>query len=905
MEEPTIANREPTGKPVPDASVRPWHTRPVQEVLEHLDVDLAVGLSDEEADRRRREHGSNRLQVVESRPWWRVLLAQLNSMVVYLLGAAAVLAFATGRWPEGLAVVAVIAVNTAIGFFSEWQAVRSMAALRHMGEQAARVRRDGRERELDAADIVPGDVVLLEPGELIPADLRLVEAERLRVNEAPLTGESLPVNKSPDAVDADTVLAERRDMLYKGTSVADGTGLGIAVGTGTGTELGRVLQLAQSAEALATPLQRRLDSLGRRLAWLTLGIAAVVAVVGLLVRHQDATLVVETALALGIAAIPEGLPIVSTIALARGMYLMAQRNALVNRLTAVETLGATRVIFTDKTGTLTENRMRLEVVATPQCTWNSGAEDTKPAEGLVRRALEIAVLCNSASLAGEGDGKGDPTEVALLVGGRDLGLERRQLLAARPQVRVEEFEPRVKKMATFHAGDDGIYVAVKGAPGAVLEGCSRIAGGNADAGPLDDAQRDTWRGRARELAGQGLRLLAVADKRVDSEEAEPYRDLCFVGLLGLRDPPRAGVKAAIDRCQAAGIRVEMVTGDQPQTAEAIAGAVGIIGDDEDPESVVMLGQALEDTDALDDDRRAEIYRANIFARVSPEQKLNLVRIYQERGEIVAMTGDGVNDAPALKQADIGVAMGRRGTEAAKQVADMVLRDDAFESIVAAVEQGRIIFGNIRKSVMFMLTTNVAEVLAVTVATLAGWTLPLLPLQILYLNVLTDVFPALALGVGPGSGQEMRRPPRPPREPVLTRSHWLEISGLAAVLAACVLGALLLAERSLGLEPAEAVTVSFLTIAFGKLWYTFALRDPGSGVFRNEVTLNPWIWGAMAVCALLLVAAVYLPGLNALLQTSDPGWSGWWLLLGMSILPFVAAQLLRQVQRGLRSGPAQS
>lgn len=884
-----------------------WHARAVDEVLEAFDVDSGRGLSSGDVEKRRREFGANALQMVEAQPWWQVLLGQFRSIVVYLLGGAAVLAFATARLPEGFAVVAVIAVNTAIGFVSEWRAVRSMAALRRMGEHTSRVRRDGEEREVDAPDIVPGDLVLLEAGDLVPADLRVIEAAHLRVNEAPLTGESVPVDKTPDAVDPETDLAERADMLYKGTSLADGTALGVTVATGLGTELGRILELAQTAESTVTPLQRRLDSLGRWLALLTVGIAVVVAVTGFLVRRQEATLVIETALALGIAAIPEGLPIVATIALARGMYLMAQRNALVNRLTAVETLGATRVIFSDKTGTLTENRMRLQRVVTPagELTLEDDYEETGVS---VRRALEIGVLCNGASLeedgeeSGEGegaDGKGDPTEVALLAGGRDLGLNRAVLLKDRPELRVEEFEPRVMMMATFHNSGEGAYVAVKGAPGAVLDVCSRIVsdGEPASEADLDDEQRQAWLERADELAGQGLRLLGLADKQVGSEEAEPYEDLCFVGLVGLLDPPRQGVKQAIDTCQAAGIRVEMVTGDQPQTARAIAREVGIVGGEDDPETVVMRGSEIGDPDEVDDEQRERVYRANIFARVSPEQKLNLVRIYQDRGEIVAMTGDGVNDAPALKKADIGVAMGRRGTEAAKQVADMVLRDDAFESIVAAVEQGRVIFGNIRKSVMFMLTTNVAEVLAVTVATMMGWTLPLRPLQILYLNVLTDVFPALALGVGPSSGHEMQQRPRDPSEAVLTRRHWMEIAGLATVLGASVLGALLLAERWLGLGQLEAVTVSFLTIAFGKLWYTFCLRNPRSGFLRNEVTRNPWVWGAIGLCILLLLAAVYLPGLSGLLDTRAPTWQGWALMLAMSSILFVAAQILRAVQRG--------
>jgi Ca2+-transporting ATPase len=883
-----------------------WHARSVQETLQALGVGGDRGLDTEEATRRLQENGPNRLHRVETRPWWHILIAQFQSIVVYLLAAAAAVALLTRRWPEGIAVVAVILVNAAIGFLSEWKAVRSMAALRRMGDHTTRVLRDGRQQKISAPDLVSGDIVLLSPGDLVPADLRLVEAESLRVNEAALTGESVPADKSPGSVDAETALADRRNMLYKGTTVADGKAVGVAVGTGSATELGRIAQLVDEAEANSTPLQERLNRLGQRLAWLTVGVGVMVALVGLLIRHQEATLVVETALALGIAAIPEGLPIVATIALARGMYLMAKRNALVNRLTAVETLGATTVIFSDKTGTLTENRMRLRDIVTPGGTLSlERGDDSGQPGGHVLHAARTAVLCNAASLdetQGEDNPRGDPTEIALLAGASKLGIERSALLEKMPEAAVHEFEPRVKKMATVHAQGGDFIVAVKGAARAVLEACSSVvpARPGQDSRPLDDKTRQHWTDRSSALARRGLRVLAVADKRVDSPEAPPYEGLRFLGLLALFDPPREGVKAAIDTCQAAGLQVKMVTGDQPETAESIARAVGIVGDADDPEAVVLRGNALKSLEGIDEARRQGIDRINIFARVSPEQKLNLVEVHQEVGEVVAMTGDGINDAPALKKADIGVAMGRRGTEAAKQAADMVLRDDAFATIVAAVAQGRVIFSNIRRSVMFMLCTNVAEVLAVTVATLAGWTLPLRPLQILYLNVITDVFPALALGVGVGSGQEMRQRPRDPREPLLTRQHWMEIGGWSSLIAVCVLAGVLLAEHWLRLTELEAVTVSFLTLAFGKLGFTFTLRSPNSGLVRNEITNNPWVWGAIGLCTALLVAAVRQPVLSDLLQTRSLVWPAWGLVIGLSLVVLAVGQGVRQLQQHFRT-----
>ncbi len=436
-------------------------------------------------------------------------------------------------------------------------------------------------------------------------------------------------------------------------------------------------------------------------------------------------------------------------------------------------------------------------------------------------------------------------------------------------------------MATFHRDSKGLQVAVKGAPDRVLEACTHVAddGGQRE---LDGEQRAEWQERAQQLAREGLRVLAVADKRVDTSDAEPYRDLRLVGLVGLVDPPRSEVRHAIEQCQRAGIRVVMVTGDQAATGQAIGEQVGLARGDEP----AMHGSDLADPDELSPEDRRKILGAAVFARVSPEQKLNLVDIYQKEGEIIAMTGDGINDAPALKKADIGVAMGRRGTDAAKQVADMVLQDDAFMSIVAAVAQGRVIFGNIRKSVVFMLCTNGAEILAVTAASILNIPLPLRPLQILYLNVLTDVFPALALSVGKGTPHIMEQPPRDPRESVLTRHHWLAIAGWSILMAVCVMGALTAADSWLRFATDRAVTVSFLTLAFAKLWFVFTLRDRGEKRLDNDIVRNPWMWAALALCVTLLIVAVYWMPLSFLLSTQAPGWQGWTVILALSLIPAV-------------------
>ncbi len=644
--------------------------------------------------------------------------------------------------------------------------IRSMEALRKLGEHRTSVLRDGDIYEVAAEKLVPGDIVDLSDGELVPADVRLIETEGLRVNEAALTGESASVNKSSEQINTDSSLHERTCMLYKGTSIAEGTMRGVMTATAMETELGRIAKFTTEADEKVAPLQKRLDGLGRRLALITLGIAVLVGAAGLAVGRET-VLMIQTTIALGVAAIPEGLPIVATIALARGMWLMARRNALVNRLTAVETLGAPTVIFTDKTGTLTENRMQLVQAVTATDSYSLPAEEKSP-EGEssrsdsadLERLLQIGALCTNAKTAEENDQAytGDLTEVALLEAAEKHGVSRRKLLDDFPEEREVSFDSKTMKMATVHRRgkeEGSYYIAVKGAPLAVLEKCDCVWE-NDHCSEMDEEQRRSWQERADEMAAGGLRLLALADKESQSPDEDVYKGLRFAGLVGLEDPPREDVSKAIEQCRHAGIQVLMVTGDRPDTGASIGEQVGLADD-----ISAMHGDELHRLDEMKETGREKVKNTKVFARVTPEQKLDLVKLYQDEGQIVAMTGDGVNDTPALKQADIGVAMGKRGTDAAKQVADMVLRDDRFATIVDAVREGRIIYANIRKSVIFMLCTNIAEVLAVTIASLLQIPIPLLPLQILYLNVLTDVFPALALGVGTGGRDVMERHPRAP------------------------------------------------------------------------------------------------------------------------------------------------
>jgi Ca2+-transporting ATPase len=887
----------------------PW-TRPVEKVLETLTVSTDFGLKTAEIKKRRRIYGSNRLQEFKRKSAWRILANQFTSLVVDVLALASGISFVFGRWVEGVAIGIALFINAVIGFVTELKATRSMEALHRLGSISAKVRREGEVREIPAERLVPGDMVILEAGDLIPADLRVVEANNLQTDESTLTGESVPVAKQREPVRKEAPLAERASMFFKGTAVTAGSGVGVVVAIGMDTELGKVASLVEQAGEEITPLEKRLAQLGRRLVWATLLVGAFVAVAGF-AGGRDWLLVLETAIAMAVAAVPEGLPIVATIALARGMWRMAHRNALVNRLSSVETLGATTIICTDKTGTLTENRMTVarialssgvvEVVRDEEgnpASFRLGGRTLDPAEEpLLVQALEAGVLCNNASLGGGQDNAiGDPLEVALLAAGAATGMHRKNLLERMPEVREEAFSPRTKMMATCHKDEQGYRIAVKGAPEAVLEVCTRgvTSRGGAD---LSNEERKRWRERNYEMAEEGLRVLALGQKNVNTADTESYKGLSFLGLVGLWDPPRETARQAIGLCRDAGIRVIMVTGDHPATARAVAKAVKLT----DGEFGVMEGNELKDPEELAEQPRVRVLHTPIFARVSPEQKLKLIAIHQKNRAIVAMTGDGVNDAPALKKADIGIAMGRRGTQVAKEAADMVLKDDEFSTIVSAVEYGRVIFENIRKFLFFLISGNVSQVLIITLASLVNTPLPLLPLQILYLNLVGDVFPALALGVGEGDPAVMKRSPRDPSEPILTRCHWFAVGGYSVLICASVLAAFSVALTQMEMDGKEAVTVSFLTLSFARLWHVFNMRQHGSRLILNEITRNSFIWMALAACIGLLLAAVYLPDLAEVLKLADPGAKGWFLILAMSLVPLLIGQAAKLLALGDKSG----
>ena len=873
------------------------HSVDAQDVVSACRTSLKQGLSLNETSVRRTKFGLNRLAAKRPTSIARLVRHQFESSVVLLLTAAAAVAMFFGEWKEGIAIGLVLIINGTIGFVTELRAARSMEALRLLGNLTTRVRRDGKASLVPAEDLVPGDVVLLEGGDIVTADLRLVEASDLSADESALTGESVAVEKSIEAVATDCPIGDRTGMAFKGTAITRGSAVGIVVATGLQSELGQISKLVAEAAPEDSPLERQLQILSGQLIKFTLAIVAILGVLGV-AQGEDVYLMIEASIALAVATIPEGLPVVATMALARGMWRMAKQNALIERLSAVETLGATTVIFTDKTGTLTENNMQLREIDCSEAVYelsdvsgrfqpkNDG--DQLGSRSCLDDILTAGLLCNNAELS-EKDGKhtGDPLEQALLIAARAGGLDIKEHLKRFPRVREIAFDSTSKLMATVNETDQEFVMWVKGAPEAVLELSSSIhQDGGADEA-LTSGKFANWKARTDEMASRGMRVLAVARRNVSSPEDAGYSDLTFLGLLGLFDPPRADVPDAIAQCRGAGIRVIMMTGDHAVTAKNIAASVGLT--DNDP--VVIEGRKLHPIAELSAAEIETLRQADVFARVSPAQKLELVSLCQKDGQIVTMTGDGVNDAPALRQADIGVAMGLRGTQVARQAAAMVLRDDAFGSIVAAIREGRTIFRNIQRFVTYLLSCNLAEVMVVGAAILVGLPLPLMPLQILFLNLVTDVFPAFALGASEGSENILQRPPRDPKKPMVTRALWIAIVLHSLSISASTLGAFVLAQIYLGMTSEAAVTVSFLTLAFAQLWHVFNMRDPRSGLIRNEITRNKYVWGALLLSIGLLMLVLFVPVAADALDLRMPTLEAWLLTLGMSLLPLALGQIL--------------
>ena len=849
-----------------------------------------------------------------------IAVHQFRSLIVGLLVAAAGVALALGEVIEASAILVVIVLNAAIGFFTEWKAASALDALRRQTRSVARVLRDGQEHQVDAEELVPGDVVLLNAGDRVPADGRLVEDTELQVDEAALTGESLPVTKSADAsIAEDAGLADRTTMVHMGTGVSDGRGKLVVTTTGASTEMGKIGTLIEGVDMQRTPLEDKLAQLSRALLWLVLALCAVIVVSGWL-RGNELLYMVEVGISLAIAAVPEGLLAVTTMTLAVGMQRMAKLNALVRRLPAVEALGSTTVICSDKTGTLTRNEMtvrayglagqRVEVTGTgygKDGSFEVDAQTLTPATGVstlrpLELALRIGALCNDAKVDRTGADVtvlGDPTEAALIVTAEKAGLQLDALGRAYPRISELPFRSEVKRMVTVHDTPEGRRVAyVKGSPGAVLEACVSVIDHDG-VSPLSDAQRAKALAQNESLAAAALRVLGLAYRELPANYVDDdlAHGLTFVGLVGMSDPLRDEARSTIDTCRRAGIRTVMLTGDQQTTAAEIARQLGLDRSAEGRALRTVHGRELVD---LSEDQWLEVVRdAAVFARVSPAHKLQIVDAFQRMGHVVAMTGDGVNDAPALRKADIGIAMGMRGTEVAKESAAMVITDDNFATIVGAVEQGRIIVHNILRFIHYLFSCNFAEIVTVFAAIMVGWPLPLGVLQILWLNLVTDIFPAMALALEPSAPDVMSRPPRDPKQPLMTASFGGLIAWQGALLSVCTLAAFAVGMRWYGRDGEglqHAITIAFMTLALAQTFHAFNARSRTRSAFSSRLFTNGWLWGATLICILLQVAAVTFAPLRRVLDTTPLTASDWALVALASVVPVFVVELVKLVQR---------
>ncbi|MEW5762377.1 MAG: cation-transporting P-type ATPase [Bacillota bacterium] len=873
-----------------------WHILDIQAVARALDTNIEDGLTPGEAAARHARYGPNLLPQARGETPWLIFLRQFKSVIVLLLAAATAVSMVMGDLLEAVAIAVVIFLNALFGFFIEFRAERAVAALKRVITRTAKVVRGGNLREIPAAEVVPGDLLVLEEGDRVVADARVVDADNLATVEAALTGESQPVAKEARPLtDPRLPLADRINMVYAGTSVARGSGLAVVTATGRATEIGRIAGLLQQTADEETPLEKRLTALGNRLVVVALVVALAVTVTGLVAGHPFWE-ILTTGIALAVAAVPEGLPAVVTISLATGVWRMARQNAIVRRLPAVETLGSTTVICTDKTGTLTENRMRLVAVWTAGETIAPGREWSEVPLGTpLRRLLEAGVLASRASLQRDAEGNwdvvGDATEGALILAGMQAGFTR-EGAEGQGYARLDEipFSSETRRMAVYYRRPDGsMAVYAKGAAPVILEASGTWQQKEGEK-PLDERARQEIHRAEEEFAARGLRVLAVAAKPVSTAGEEAFRDLTFLGLVGIADPPRAEVPEAIAEARRAGIRTIMITGDHPVTARAVALQIGLA----DPQARVVTGSELAAMSRAE--LAAQAGEVAVFARVAPEQKLDIVEALKDRHEIVAMTGDGVNDAPALKRADVGIAMGREGTAVARETADMVLADDNFATIVRAVKQGRVIFDNIQKFIHYLFSCNLSEIILIFLALLLGMPVPLLVLQILWLNLVTDVFPALALGWEPPEGNVMRRPPRDPRQGLLTPGLQLAVLVEGVLLAAGPLAAYGYVLTTAG-NVALARTIVFLSLSFAQLLHVLNVRRLEKFGFDRTLLANRRLIGALVLTTGLQFLAVYLPALNAVLRTVPPGGAEWFIAVLATVAPVGLAQaVLRFVRR---------
>jgi len=908
------------------------HSRELEEVLEELGTDLHAGLSSEEASKRLAQFGPNELREKPRPSFFEMLLEQFKNFLVILLIVASVISAALGEMTDAAMIMAIVIINAVIGVIQESKAEQALVALKKMAAPNAKVIRDGSIVEVPSRELVPGDVVLLEAGNYIPADLRLAEAVNLKVEEAALTGESVPVEKRHDVIlKEDAPIGDRLNSAFMGTVVTYGRGKGIVTSTGMKTQIGAIAEMIQSYEEESTPLQQKLDSFGKTLGIACIAVCALVFGIGLL-RGEDILYMFMVAVSLAIAAVPEGLPAIVTICLALGMQRMIKRHALIRKLPAVETLGSCTAICSDKTGTLTQNEMTVVKLYANGAIVDVEGKGYQPfgrfllggqpldaaSDKTLNLLLRGAALCNDAELehpkhgkgaaaaeaaAGEGGWRmvGDPTEGALVVAAAKAGLWKEEVDQKFRRVAEIPFDSDRKRMTTIHTnGTEGGYTTfVKGAPDITIDLCRWIYR-DGKVVPMGEKDRQEILAANEAMGNQALRVLAVAYKPLEQLPEHPTADsmetdLVFIGLMGMIDPARPEVKDAVKTCKMAGIKSVMITGDHKNTAVAIAEELGILSD----RSRVLTGEELNHIP--DEEFVKKVENVDVYARVSPAHKVKIVEALKARGHVAAMTGDGVNDAPALKRANIGVAMGITGTDVSKETAAMVLTDDNFASIVSAVEEGRIIYANIRKFVFFLLSCNVGEILIVFTAMVVGLPVPLQPVQLLWLNLLTDGLPALALGMEKSEPGIMKRPPRPVNESILNREMQIGIVVQSIAIAAASLGALVI---NLWRDPTDvemAQTMAFTTLVGSELLRAYTSRSERYSLWAMGIFSNKYMVGATAISFLLLLGPLYIPGLQELFEVKSPALIDWLEVLVLMFVPFTVAEITKAVLRRMDVG----
>jgi HAD ATPase, P-type, family IC len=883
-----------------------WFTKSQEAVLKELNVNSKTGLSTEEAKKRLEKYGLNKLKGKPKKSLLQLFLAQLKDVLIYVLIGAAVIniiAHGTEGIPDALIILAVVLINALVGVIQESKAEKALEALQQMTAPKSLVRRNGEVIEINSEELVPGDILVIDAGRYIPADVRLIESANLQIQESSLTGESVPSEKNADFITSDEKISvgDKENMAFMSTIAIYGRGEGVVVATAMDTEIGKIAKILDEDENMLTPLQIKLEELGKTLGYGALAICGIIFVVGMLQGRQVVEMFM-TSISLAVAAIPEGLVAIVAIVLSLGVKSMSRKNAIVRKLPAVETLGAVNIICSDKTGTLTQNKMTVVKTYTLNNLKDISDERNQKANVDETELIRSFVLCSDASIDG-GQDIGDPTEVALVVLGDKFNLEKNTLNAEYKRVGENPFDSDRKLMSTLNEEGNKFRVHTKGAIDNILMRSNRILV-NGEILPITDEAKAKILKVAENMSDDALRVLGVAFKDVDTEIApeEMEKDLVVVGIVGMIDPPRIEVKGSIEEAKRAGITSIMITGDHKNTAVAIAKELGIATD---------ISQSLtgSEIDSIPDEKFAkEINNYRVFARVSPEHKVKIVRAFKKQGNIVSMTGDGVNDAPSLKSADIGVAMGITGTDVSKGASDMILTDDNFTTIVHAIEEGRNIYNNIKKTIMFLLSCNLGEVLCVFFATVFGWAMPLVPTQLLWVNLITDTLPAISLGMDPGDKDVMNRKPRDPKE-----SFFAEGAGMRAIVGGVLIGILTLVAFYLGIihfgdvsikeakDGTEIVTygrtMAFIVLTFSQLFYSLSMRNSKKTIFEVGFFGNMFLIVSIIISIILQVLLISIPPIAEMFKVTALDPSHWGMVIGLSLIPFAINEIIKVVTRG--------